>query len=582
MSRLTDSRIANIGAFTIHQGFLTYRARFTAITRRAGERFVARDWQGMQADAGQRLALYRQVVDQVVGEIRQLLAARLTEKLIWASMKAVYSGYLFNHDDWELAETFFNSITRRIFATIGVDPQIEFVDTDYDTPPHPSTTPIYRSHTRQPTTADLIGDILRAYAFPVSFADLAQDAALAARIVERRLRQVGTRHTVDRVEMIQTPFYRGKGAYLVGRMISGAHMVPLVLALTHGARGLAVDAVLTDEDAVSILFSFARSYFHIDVPQPYDLVRFLKEIMPRKRVAELYISVGYNKHGKTELYRDFLHHLAHSDDQFKMARGQRGMVMMVIDLPSYDMVFKLIKDRFAQPKDMTRQDVRGKYDLVFSHDRAGRLIDAQTFEHLQIDRCRFSDELLAEMLPQMRQTVCADGDHVIIAHAYIERRVIPLDLYIREESVARAEAAVIDYGQAIKDLAVTNIFPGDMLLKNFGVTRHGRVVFYDYDELALLTECRFRRIPPSRGYDDDLAAEPWFHVNKGDIFPEEFPRFLGLPPALLAVFMAHHGDLCDAAFWRETQEGLRRGELFHIFPYAADLRLRPESRGDDG
>ena len=571
-SRLTDSRVANIGAFAIHEAFLTYRQQFRAITRRAGERFAARDWRGMQADAALRLALYRQVVDQVVRRIQGLLDARLEDRFIWAGMKAVYSGLIFDHDDWELAETFFNSITRRIFATIGVNPQIEFVATDYETPPTTARTPVHRTHARQPTTAVLIKEVLTAYGFDAPFANLDGDAQKVAHLIEQRLRQMGALRTVDRVEMVKSPFYRGMGVYLVGRMYSGAHLAPLVLALMHGQNGLVVDAALLDEDPVSILFSFARSYFHVDVERPYDLVQFLKSIMPRKRVAELYISIGYNKHGKTELYRDFLYHLAYSDDQFEMARGQRGMVMMVINLPSYDMVFKLIKDRFAHPKDMTRLEVQAKYDLVYSHDRAGRLVDAQEFEHLKIDRCRFSEELLAEMLPQAQQTVCADEQHVIIAHAYVERRVTPLDIYVRESEPELARAAVIDYGNAIKDLALSNIFPGDMLLKNFGVTRHGRVVFYDYDELTLLTECNFRRVPRA-SYEDELAAEPWFHINKGDIFPEEFVHFLGLSDTLRQVFLEYHEYLCDVAFWRDTQAGLRRGELFHIFPYAEAMRL---------
>lgn len=572
-SRLTDSRVANIGAFAIHEAFLAYRQQFRTITQRAEQRFTARDWQGMQADAALRLALYRQVVDQVVRRIQGLLNARLDDRFIWAGMKAVYSGLIFDHDDWELAETFFNSITRRIFATIGVNPQIEFVATDYETPPTPAKTPVHRPHARQLGTIALIKEILTAYAFAAPFADLDGDAHKVAQLVEQRLRQMGALRTVDRAEMVKAPFYRGMGVYLVGRIYSGAHLTPLVLALLHGQNGLVVDAVLLDEDPVSVLFSFARSYFHVDTERPYDLVQFLKSIMPRKRIAELYISIGYNKHGKTELYRDFLHHLAYSDDQFEMARGQRGMVMMVINLPSYDMVFKLIKDRFAHPKDMTRLEVQAKYELVYSHDRAGRLVDAQAFEHLKIDRQRFSKDMLAEMLPQARQTVCVDDRHVIIAHAYVERRVTPLDIYVRESEPELARAAVIDYGNAIKDLALTNIFPGDMLLKNFGVTRHGRVVFYDYDELTLLTDCNFRRVPPRASYEDELAAEPWFHINKGDIFPEEFVHFLGLSEPLRQVFLEYHGDLCDVAFWRETQAGLRRGELFHIFPYAETMRL---------
>jgi isocitrate dehydrogenase kinase/phosphatase len=396
---------------------------------------------------------------------------------------------------------------------------------------------------------------------------------LVADQIKRELLRLGALRAVERAEIVKAGFYRGMSAYLVGRLFSGSHLIPLVLALIHTPKGIVVDSVLLDEDAVSILFSFARSYFHVEVERPFDLVQFLHTIMPRKRIAELYISLGYNKHGKTELYRDLLHHLVYSDDHFEAARGQRGMVMMVFDMPSYDMVFKLIKDNFNYPKDATRKEVMAKYDLVHRHDRAGRLVDAQAFEYLQFEQRRFSQELLAELMSEASETVSLSGDHVIIKHAYVERRVIPLDIYVREAADSAARTAVRDYGNAIKDLANCNIFPGDMLLKNFGVTRHGRVVFYDYDELCFLLDCNFRRFPPAANYEDELAAEPWFHVNEGDIFPEEFVHFLGLSDHLRLSFSRYHGDLFDVSFWRQIQERLLAGRWVHIFPYAQNQRI---------
>ena len=353
-------------------------------------------------------------------------------------------------------------------------------------------------------------------------------------------------------------------------------MVPFVLALANDHHGIVVDAVLLDENDVSILFSFTRSYFHVDINRPYDLVRFLKSIMPRKRIAELYISIGFNKHGKTELYRDLLHHIATSDDQFEPARGEEGMVMSVFTLPAYDLVFKVIKDHFAYPKNITRQGVMAKYRLVFKHDRAGRLIDAQEFEYLKFDRKRFSGKLLDNLLKQAAHTVNIRNDHIVINHVYVERRVIPLNIYVQEAGEEAARAAIIDYGNAIKDLAATNIFPGDLFLKNFGVTRHGRVVFYDYDELCLLTGCTFRKLPPPRSYEDELSDEPWFTTGENDIFPEEFRHFLGLQDDLRDVFIAHHSDLFEVEFWESIQERLRNGEIIDISAYPPGRRLRKE------
>jgi isocitrate dehydrogenase kinase/phosphatase len=371
-------------------------------------------------------------------------------------------------------------------------------------------------------------------------------------------------------------FYRGKGAYLVGRISSGSQVVPLAIALLNGPDGIEVDAVLLTENQVSILFSFTRSYFHVDVASPATLVHFLSTLMPRKRRAELYISIGHNKHGKTELYRELRRHIGVSGERFEMARGTPGLVMEVFTLPGFDVVFKAIKDRFGAPKQITRDHVRSRYRLVFRHDRAGRLVDAQEFEHLEFHRSRFEQELLDVLLDQCARTVSVSGDKVHLAHVYVERRVTPLDVYLAEAEPDAAEAAVIDYGQSIKDMAASGIFPGDMLLKNFGVTRHGRVVFYDYDEVTSLTDCVFRRMPPPADLDDEMAAEPWFAIGPNDVFPEEFPSFLGLKGRVREVFMVRHFDLFDATVWQQWQQRVREGEMIEIFAYDHDCRLRRE------
>lgn len=577
MRPLTISRLANLAAHQLYSAFVNYQDQFREITRRAKVRFEQQDWHGMQGDATERLDLYTKVIDATVAEVRRLLTDRGEHKLVWASLKAVYSGLIAERDDWEIAETFYNSLTRRIFATVGVDPDIEFVDTDFNTPPT-QVQPVCVRYDQAANIPTLVTAILQEYAFAVPYADLTGDAGLAAEAIEQQLRRLGALRVVNRVEMVQSVFYRGKAAYLVGRLYSGIHVVPLVLALVNTPEGVKVDAMLLEENDVSILFSFARSYFHVDVKRPYDLVLFLRSIMPRKRIAELYISIGYNKHGKTALYRDMLQHMALSQDRFEIAQGEKGMVMTVFTMPDYDLVFKLIKDRFAYPKRTTNQEVRNKYKLVFRHDRAGRLVDAQEFEHLKFQRERFAPDLLDELQAVASRAISVIGEYVIIKHAYVERRVTPLNIYIHEADEEAAITAVIEYGNAIKDMAATNIFPGDLWLKNFGVTRHGRVVFYDYDELTWLTDCRFRKMPPARHYDDELSAAPWFNVDDNDVFPEEFESFLGLQSPLREAFMAHHADLLGIEFWRSYQERHQAGEIIHFYPYPQEKRLRPAAQ----
>ncbi|MFP3913645.1 MAG: bifunctional isocitrate dehydrogenase kinase/phosphatase [Actinomycetota bacterium] len=576
-SPLTDSRLANLGARQIAQAYEGLESRFRIVTRRARIRFAERDWEGMAADARERLQLYETVSQKASRNVRDLLGDRSEDRMVWAGMKAVYSGLIMDRHDWELAETFFNSVTRRVFATVGVDPRIEFVDTDFDSPPSQSASPPHRSYPSMPLP-DLVRAMLADAELGASFADLDGDAARAAERISQHLRSIGALQQVDRTEIIDAVFFRGKGAYLVGRMYSGPHAVPLVVALLHPPEGVRVDAVLLTENQVSILFSFTRSYFHVDTGRPWEMIRFLRSLMPRKRQAELYISLGHNKHGKTSLYRELRHHLLGSDDRFTLARGSPGLVMSVFTLPGFDVVFKVIKDRFPPPKSTTRAQVKERYRFVFDHDRAGRLVDAQEFAYLALPRDRFRAEVLDALTSECGRSVEVGSDTVTIRHCYVERRVVPLDLYLRGADPDHTREAIVDYGRAIRDLAASGIFPGDLLLKNFGVTRHGRVVFYDYDELSPLEDVTFRSFPEPEEDDHELAAEPWFAVGPRDVFPQEFSTFLGVTGETRQAFVSHHRQLFTPEWWRAVQQRVRAGEMVEIYPYEEAARLRPPAR----
>jgi isocitrate dehydrogenase kinase/phosphatase len=570
-SSLTDSRLAACCAETALEAFFDYQTRFNAITRRARERFLKRDWTGSFDDAAERLHFYNDVLDGLTSRIRKLMGARLPERSIWTGIKAVYSSLIARSPAWEIAETFFNSLTRRVFATDGVDQAIEFVDTDFDAPPSSTTFNVAKTYRRQ-NLAELLCLALTDAFDDTCWCNLRQTASVAASRIEAAR---ATKNSQPELEIVPNVFYRGRGAYLVGRVLhEGQLPLPIALCLRHeNNRGMVLDALLHGDVDLAILFSFTRSYFRVVVECPYQLVRYLQQLMPRKRLIDLYNAIGFHRHGKTEFYRDFIAHLRKSSDRFVVAAGARGMVMSVFTLPSYDVVFKLIKDQFDLPKDSTHEDVRRRYRLVFEHDRAGRLVEAHEFEHLRIPGDRFDPDLRAELLRDAASIVKMEGGDVIIAHAYVERRLRPLNLFFRENDADAIAAAGRDYGQSIKDLAASNIFPGDLLTKNFGVTRHGRVVFYDYDELCFLTDCNFRKLPQARTPEEEVAAEPWFSVRENDIFPEEFLQFLYFPKPALAALLEHHGEIFRADFWRAIQRQIRAGEIPEVFPYRAERRL---------
>jgi isocitrate dehydrogenase kinase/phosphatase len=567
-------------ALAIVSAYERYRAGFEAVTRRGRERFERRDWAGAVRDAAERLDLYGEVLDRLVETLGSTLGDEARSPARWAAMKSAFASMVASWPDRELACTFFNSATRRLLVTVGVNPDVEFTGRDpvASPPGDGDARRICRSYPGGGGVGALVRRILADGWFAAPFRHLDDDIRLAGdRIAEAlRLRGLADPVGIDRVDVVRAPFFRRKGAYLVGRVVAGPVTVPLVLALLHEEDGIALDAVLTDEDDMSILFGFTRSHFHLDVHPAADVVGFLATLMPRKRVAELYIAIGFHKHGKTELYRSIGAHLAATSDRFDLAPGTPGMVMVVFAMPGYDLVFKVIRDEFPPSKAVTPQGVMRQYRLVFRHDRAGRLVEAQEFEHLELDRDRFTPELLEELTRRATQTVVVEADRVVLHHAYVERRVDPLDLYLRTVGEGPARDAVADFGHALRELAATNIFPGDLLPKNFGVTRHGRVVCYDYDELGLLTEFQFLDMPSSSDEDDELVEGGWFGAGPRDVFPEEFPRFISLAQPYRDEFEALHRELYSAAFWRDLRARLEDGEIVDIFPYHRSRRLRPD------
>ncbi len=554
-------------AHRIADAFVRYNTEFRTITRRAHARFDNRDSRGSQRDAVERIELYDRFVNQTISELRLQLAERALDPPLWAAIRAEFATLIEHVPDAEFSKTFFSSVTRRLFGIVGVAPEIEFVAKDLD--PLGSVTSRVGTNTyvNHGSLHLLFEDVLGDVRFHSAWRDFDRSVAHVASEVIRHLRDINERRAVLHVEMIRPVFYQVARAYLVGRIVGREFLLPIVIALKNTDNGVLVDAVMLAEGDVSIVFSFTKSYFHVDLDRVGEAVLFLKSVLPRKPVSELFTVLGRAKQGKTERYRELMRHLDQTPSQFVHAPGERGLVMVCFTLPSFDVVFKVIRDRFPYPKNVLREEVKAKYELVFKHDRAGRLVDAQEFKRLRFPRALFAPELLGELRAETAATVHEEGADLIFDHMYIERRLTPLNLYLRSASEQAAERAVLDYGQCIRDLAYTNIFAGDLLLKNFGVTRHGRVIFYDYDELCQVTDCRFRDVPEASNPEDEMRAEAWYFVADNDVFPETFINFLGFDASQSAAFMRVHGEILTAAFWRAVQHRLLDGEVLEVLPY---------------
>jgi isocitrate dehydrogenase kinase/phosphatase len=575
--RLTDPRAVEI-AQAMLDGFNRHYRLFRETSRAAKARFEAADWHGQQRAQRERIEFYDLRVSEAADRLTREFDAPNLPMDVWQQIKLHYIGLLVDHHQPELAETFFNSVSTRLLHRSYFRNDFLFVrpavSTEYIENDEPAATPTYRAYypTRE-TLREILTRIVTNFQLQREFEDLPRDIGHVVEAVQAQLAGYQLRANFQ-IQVLASLFYRNKGAYLVGKIINGFVETPFSLPIVHGDSGkLVIDTALFGEDDLLLVFSFARAYFMVEMEVPSAYVTFLRSLMPRKPRSEIYNALGLQKQGKNIFYRDFLYHLRHSSDRFRIAPGIKGMVMLVFDLPSFPYVFKVIKDHYPAPKDTTREQIMGKYLLVKTHDRVGRMADTLEYTKVAFPRARFEPALIDELKKECASIFEEDGDAIVISHLYIERRMIPLNLYLADANGEQMEHAVIEYGHAIKDLVAANIFPGDMLYKNFGVTRHGKVVFYDYDEIEYLTDCNFRRVPAPPHEEDEMSGEVWYPVGPRDVFPETFGPFLLGNDRVRELFLKHHADLLDAAFWQTHKERILAGHVHDVFPYDESKRF---------
>lgn len=566
-------------AFTIAKniinGFDRHIHLFIEITKSAQQRFQQCQWAEIQQAAKARTTFYEQRVEEAFDTIKKDFMIESLDDALWLQVKKEYIDLLAEHKQPELAETFYNSVFCRLFDRRYYHNDYIFVESTAHRLDDSPTPDIYTSF--KPAEKGLkktICDMINAHTSTVPFVDLEGDVEVLIRAFRRKAQKTLFKVEDLQFDILNFTFYRNKGAYLIGRVLSPAGETPFIVAVLNNEKGgLYIDALLTKSEDMAVVFGFARAYFFVDCIHPYALVNFLKSLIPHKTKADLYSAIGFHKEGKTQFYRDFLNHLDDSDDKLMLAPGIKGMVMSVFTLPSYPYVFKIIKDKFSPSKNMTRADVKGKYRLVKLHDRVGRMADTMEYSEVAFPKDRFNDELLAELHKVAPSLIRYEDDLLIIEHLYIERRMVPLNLYLAKANDEELEEALYGYGQAIKQLISANIFPGDMLLKNFGVTRHNRVIFYDYDEITYMDEVNFRVKPVAVTEEQIYAAEPWYSVAPGDMFPEEIATFALANPKYLKAFKIHHEDLLTAEYWQQCQKSVAGGIYDNVYPYPDKFRF---------
>jgi len=564
-------------ARAILAGFDKHYRMFRGLSASARGRFERGEWEAGWDANRTRIEMYDRRVAEAVQTIASEFPAARTDEALWPQIKLDYIALLYDHKQPECAETFFNSVACRVLARTYYHNAYLFWRPSLSTEHLSGATPTYRSlypgYPEPRRLRRVVLELLAGCRLRVPFEDLRRDVRRVERSFADRL--VGAElHANFQIQALSSVFFRNKAAYVVGRVVNGNSEQPFVVALGRRDGGaLYVDAVLWRREHLATLFSLARAYFMVDMEVPSAYVSFLSALMPEKPRSELYTALGLQKQGKTLFYRDLHEHLAHSTDAFQVAPGTRGMVMLVFTLPSLPYVFKMIRDHFAPPKDTTAERVREKYLMVKYHDRVGRMADTLEYSDVALPVSRFSPALLAEMEREVPSRLLRDGDRLVLRHVYIERRLTPLDVYLRDADEERLRHGLRQYGDALREMAEANIFAGDLLLKNFGVTRQGRVVFYDYDEICYLTDINFRVMPPAPTLDDEMRAEPWFSVGDSDVFPEEFLTFVLSRGRQRELFLEYHGDLTRADTWTAIQARVREGQQREVVPYPTEVRF---------
>ncbi|MFS7309563.1 bifunctional isocitrate dehydrogenase kinase/phosphatase [Rahnella inusitata] len=573
-------RIELLIAQTILQGFDAQYGRFLEVTAGAQQRFEQADWPAVQAAMKQRIHLYDHHVGLVVAQLKCITGPHFYDAAFLIRVKNCYSELLPDYPRAEIAESFFNSVYCRIFKHRDLTADKLYIFSEQ--PSHPQRNcprPLARQYPVQGDLMTTLEKVLGDLPMRLPWGNAPRDVDYIATALQQRFSAAQLSDAV--IEMATEIFYRNKAAWIIGKIRIGQQVFPLLLPVHLGQKSaLFVDACLTDSNDASIVFGFARSYFMVYAPQPGALVEWLREILPAKTTAELYSAIGCQKHAKTECYREHLRFMAQTDESFIVAPGVKGMVMLVFTLPGSDRVFKVIKDRFAPQKEVTEAQVMACYQLVKEHDRVGRMADTQEFEHFILPKKNISPELMAELQREVPAKMEDLGSSIVLRHLYIERRMTPLNLYLEQASDQQLYDVIEEYGNAIKQLAAANIFPGDMLFKNFGVTRHGRVVFYDYDEICYMTEVNFRNIPSPRFPEDELASEPWYSIAEDDVFPEEFRYFLCTDPRIRSVLENLHGDIFIPDYWQGLQQRILKGYVEDVYAYKQSQRFQNIS-GDD-
>ncbi|MEO0911763.1 MAG: isocitrate dehydrogenase kinase/phosphatase AceK regulatory subunit [Pseudomonadota bacterium] len=540
--------------------FDAYHARFALIPELAKRAFEARDWAGAVALSQERLAIFSislEELGRVIGPVPRDVA-------FWAEVGAAVDRLVADRYEADLARAYFAALRRGV---IGGAWAAEWFD-------HPRVESaadfVARFRPGAEMTAECVAEILQLPEIDAPFADLVSDAAaVAARIRETLPGALGA------VEIVRAGFYRNRGAYIVGALEVAGVRHPLALALLHRPEGLIVDAVILKGSTMSHLFSSTLANFHVDVPQYHALVDFLHRLMPGRPHGQHYSTIGYNHVGKIAVYRQIMGEMAGA--VFDHAPGPRGSVALGFTAPDLPFVLKLIRDR---PTDQYkwgafegRAAVLAKYGIVHEYNRSGSMLDNIMYTDIALPAALFAEGFLAELLVEAGESVRREGADLVFAHLIVQRKLVPMPIFLEQCSAEDAEVAVIRLGQCIRNNAAMNVFNRDLDLRNYGVSSLRFVYLFEYDAVEPLTEVDvFTNAGREEGEED---VPDWFFESGPVFLPEELETHLRLPGrGLRRLFREAHGELLTKGWWDRMKGWLAEGRVPRVRTYPISTQLR--------
>lgn len=566
----------------IFSSFHTYYLKYEGITGRAKYRFLNREWAQDVQDGVSRINLHPEIMGKLKEDVRHVQPDENFIRQHWREIRTSYmrlvkeKSQVGNAYRRDLVHTYFYMAQRIFFPRDSIDDPMGLV---WDNRANPSIVPgfvVKYEQGRSGQLRKLLAKIINKSPFSGHLAHAQDDALLGARALELGLQNHGKNiEDLSSLELLSPVFYQTKRAYQVGRVVfKSGEFLPMVLGYAHPESGVQLDVVLVGEKDVSPLFSYTRSNFHVDVSAYREMVEYLVQMLPNKNRIDFLAAIGFHNPAKEYLKASLRAKLARPNAHFDFAIGVKGNATDVFSVTGFPFVFKIPRELSKKIDFVGRERIIENYRYVHRIDRVGRMLDGLRFQNMRFKKTNFTPELLAYLQENSPSHVRGEGDDVVFDDIFVQKKVIPLNVYLERADDKHTRSALIGLGECIKELISVGIFPGDLMAKNFGVDSDGKVVYYDYDDVDSVSKFQFRNIPAARNDDEEtMALTDRITAGDYDIFPEQIATFL-LRPKDLEMFRLYHADLLRAEGWNKLKQSYESGEIPDLFPYPESKRLR--------